>query len=116
MKRTIFIFLLQVLAGTALVASNSRGLAQEAGVDHDRARAAVQSGEIMPLHEILAKVSEKQEGRVLEVRLNDLEEGLHGWVYDIRLFTPEDEVLFLRVDAGTATILLIERGGAGDQP
>ena len=116
MKRISFFFLLQALAGTVLVASSSRGLAQSAGVDHDRARAAVQSGEIMPLHEILAKVSEKQEGRVLEVRLNDLEGGLHGWVYDIRLFTPEDEVLNLRVDAGTATILRIERGGTGDQP
>ena len=116
MKRTVFIFLLQAVADTVLVAASSPGLAQGASLDHDRARAAVQSGEILPLHEILAKVSEKQEGRVLEVRLDDLEEGLHGWVYDIRLFTPEDEVLFLRVDAGTATILLIERGGAGDQP
>jgi len=84
--------------------------AAEPGVDHDRARAAVQSGEIMALHDILARVHERYQGRVLEVVLRDQEEGLHGWVYEIRMFTPEDVLLVLRVDAGTATILKIGRG------
>jgi uncharacterized membrane protein YkoI len=84
--------------------------AAEPGVDHDRARAAVQSGEIMALHDILARVHKRYQGRVLEVVLRDQEEGLHGWVYEIRMFTPEDVLLVLRVDAGTATILKIERG------
>ena len=90
--------------------------AAEPGVDHDRARAAVQSGEIMALHDILARIHKRHEGRVLEVVLRDQEEGLHGWVYEIRMFTPEDALLVLRVDAGTATILKIERGkiGGGD--
>ena len=91
------------LAGGAVVAA-------EPGVDHDRARAAVQSGEIMALHDILARVYKRYEGRVLEVVLRDQEEGLHGWVYEIRMFTPDDSLLVLRVDAGTATILKIERG------
>jgi uncharacterized membrane protein YkoI len=83
------------------------------GVDHDRARAAVQSGEIMALHDILARVHKRYQGRVLEVVLRDQEEGLHGWVYEIRMFTPEDAFLVLRVDAGTATILKIELGKIG---
>ena len=87
-------------------------LAAEPGVDHDRARAAVQSGEIMALHDILARVYKQYEGRVLEVVLRDQEQGLHGWVYEIRMFTPNDLLLVLRVDAGTATILKIERGKA----
>ena len=94
------------LAGGAVVAA-------EPGVDHDRARAAVQSGEIMALHDILARVHKRYEGRVLEVVLRDQEEGLHGWVYEIRMFTPEDALLVLRVDAGTATILKIEHGRIG---
>jgi len=70
----------------------------------------VQSGEIMALHDILARVYKQYEGRVLEVVLRDQEHGLHGWVYEIRMFTPNDSLLVLRVDAGTATILKIERG------
>ena len=85
-------------------------LAAELGIGHDRARAAVQSGEIMALHDILARVYKQYEGRVLEVVLRDQEHGLHGWVYEIRMFTPNDSLLVLRVDAGTATILKIERG------
>lgn len=100
-----------MLFGAAVVVACAAAggvLAGNAGVSHDRAREAVQSGEIMPLHRILAIVSEKYEGRVLEVLLRDREEGLYGWVYDIHLFTPRDNVLVLRVDAGTATILKIE--------
>ncbi len=109
-----FLPLRGVLFGAALLivcAAPGGVWAGNAGVSHDRARAAVQSGEIMPLHQILAIVSEKYEGRVLEVLLRDQEEGLYGWVYDIRLFTTQDKVLVLRVDAGTATILKIEGGG-----
>ena len=97
------------LLGWAALAGGT-AQAAEPGVDHDRARAAVQSGEIMALHDILARVHKRYQGRVLEVVLRDQEEGLHGWVYEIRMFTPEDVLLVLRVDAGTATILKIERG------
>jgi uncharacterized membrane protein YkoI len=105
-----FLFSLAVLAAGAVQAAEPR---VDHGVDHDRARAAVQSGEIMALHDILARVHKRYQGRVLEVVLRDQEEGLHGWVYEIRMFTPEDAFLVLRVDAGTATILKIERGKIG---
>ncbi len=111
---TAFLLGWAVLVGGVLQAAEP---GVDYGVDHDRARAAVQSGEIMALHDILARVHKHHQGRVLEVVLRDQEEGLHGWVYEIRMFTPEDALLVLRVDAGTATILKIERGkiGAADK-
>jgi uncharacterized membrane protein YkoI len=79
--------------------------------DHDRARAAMEAGEIMPLHDILAKVDSQFNGRVIEVKLTDLDEGLHGWIYAISLLSPQDNVLVLKVDAGTGVILKVEGHG-----
>jgi len=109
-----FLFSWAVLVAGAVQAAESRvDQGVDHGVDHDRAWAAVRSGEIMALHDILARVHKRYQGRVLEVLLRDQEEGLHGWVYEIRMFTPEDAFLVLRVDAGTATILKIELGKIG---
>ena len=109
-----FLFSWAVLVAATVQAAEPRvDQRVDHGVDHDRARAAVQSGEIMALQDILTRVHKRHQGRVLEVVLRDQEEGLHGWVYEIRMFTPEDAFLVLRVDAGTATILKIERGKIG---
>jgi len=82
--------------------------------DHERARAAMKAGEIIPLHDILLKVDKAFNGRVIEVKLSDLEEGLHGWIYAITLLTPQDNVLVLKVDAGTGVILLVEGHGINE--
>jgi len=80
-------------------------------LDHERARDALESGQIMPLHEILKSVEQAFNGRVIEVRLVDLAEGLHGWVYDVTLLSPQDNVLRIKVDAGTAVLLRVEGHG-----
>ncbi len=81
------------------------------GVDHERARAAMEAGQIMPLHQILLEVEGQFDGRVIEVRLTDLDAGLHGWVYAITLLTPQYNVLVLKVDAGTAVLLQVQGKG-----
>lgn len=93
----------------ALAAPGTAALA--GSVDHERARAAMEAGQIMPLHQILVEVEERYAGRVIEVKLTDLEAGLHGWIYAITLLTPQNNVLSLKVDAGTATILQVEGHG-----
>jgi uncharacterized membrane protein YkoI len=93
----------------AVAAAGTEALA--GGVDHERARAAMEAGQIMPLHRILVEVEEQFDGRVIEVKLTDLEAGLHGWVYAIILLTPQNNVLVLKVDAGTATILQVQGQG-----
>ena len=79
--------------------------------DHEKAIKAVNEGEILPLDEILVKVSQKYAGRVISISLKDSEKGLFGWVYDIMIIEPGNMVKQIRVDAGTSTILSVVTGG-----
>ena len=87
------------------------GIKQSAISDHEKAIKAVNEGEILPLDEILYKVHQKFAGSVISINLKDNEKGLFGWVYDIMIIEPDNNVKQLRVDAGTATILSIKSGG-----
>jgi uncharacterized membrane protein YkoI len=82
-----------------------------AAADHERARKAMEDGQIKPLAEILANVDTEFAGRVIEVKLTDIDEGLSGWIYAITLLSPQDNVLSLKVDAGTGVILQVEGQG-----
>ena len=67
--------------------------------DHDRARAAVAAGEVMPLPKLLEVVRKTHPGQVLEVEL----EREHGrWVYELRLLQPGGRLLKLHLDARNA--------------
>tara|TARA_B100000989_G_scaffold251453_1_gene199480 strand:- start:138 stop:461 length:324 start_codon:yes stop_codon:yes gene_type:complete len=76
--------------------------------DHEKAIEAVKSGEILPLDQILLNIRNQFDGRVLAINLKDSEQGLFGWVYDIRMINSYNEVINLRVDAGTSTVLMVE--------
>ena len=78
--------------------------------DHEKAIKAVNEGERLPLDEILVKVNQEFAGRVISINLKDNEKGLFGWVYDIMIIEPGNNVKQLRVDAGTSTILSVIGG------
>lgn len=83
------------------------GPSAHAGNDHDRARAAVQAGEVLPLKAVLARLERDHPGQVLEVELEQ-EEG--RWVYEIKLLQPDGRLVKLELDATTAqTLRRIER-------
>ena len=70
--------------------------------DHDRARAALQAGDIRPLSEILAAAAREFPGEVLEVEL----EREHGqWIYEMKVLGKGGAVLKLEYDARDATLL-----------
>jgi len=70
--------------------------------DHDRARAALKAGEVLPLQEVLDKVQRSHPGEVLEVEL-EREDG--RWVYELKLLQSGGRLLRLDVDAKTASVL-----------
>ena len=74
--------------------------------DHDRARAALQSGEVMPLAALLEQVQRSHPGQVLELELEH-EDG--RWVYEIKLLANDGQLLKLDVDARTAQVLKVKR-------
>lgn len=70
--------------------------------DHDRARAAVRTGEALPLQEVLEKVQRSHPGELLEV---ELERESGRWVYELKLLQNDGSLLRLDVDAKTAGVL-----------
>lgn len=71
-------------------------------VDHDRARQAVQSGQVLPLRTVLERLEREAPGQVLEVEL----EHEHGqWVYEIKVLQADGRVVKLLLDARDARVL-----------
>jgi uncharacterized membrane protein YkoI len=74
--------------------------------DEDRARAAVQRGEILPLEQVLAGLKGAVAGEISRVEL----EKEHGiWVYEFKIISPGGRMLEVFVDAKTGK--LIEKKG-----
>lgn len=73
-----------------------------AGSDHDRARAAVQAGQALPLKTLLERLQRDHPGQVLEV---ELEQAGGRWVYEVKLLQPGGRLLKLELDAATAQVL-----------
>lgn len=70
--------------------------------DHDRARAALVAGEVLPLPAVLERVGREHPGQVLAVEL----EREHGrWTYELKLLQPDGGLLKLDVDARDGTVL-----------
>lgn len=75
--------------------------------DQDRARAAVQSGQVKPLAQILEAVRKQYKGRVLDAQLLDLG---GAWIYRVRLLTKEGQVLDVGVDGQSGQIVGVQGG------
>lgn len=90
----------RLLLALALAAAASLALADDD--DHERARRAMQAGEIMPLHTLLERVAQRHPGQVVEVEL-EREDG--AWIYELKLLRPDGVLLKLELDARDGTVL-----------
>ncbi len=70
--------------------------------DHDRARAALQAGDVLPLDRVLQQVAQSHPGQVMAV---ELEREQDRWVYELKLLQPGGALLKLEVDAKTGEVL-----------
>ena len=98
------------VAGAAVASGVVVHRADAREVGADAAAEALERGEIMPLSEILALLKQKYEGRVLDIRLEDGGRGLQGWIYNVRLLKTDGNILLLRLDAATSSILSVSGG------
>ncbi len=70
--------------------------------DQDRARDAVQAGEVLPLKAVLARLEREHPGQVLELEL----EREHGqWVYEVKLLQSGGRLVKLELDARSGEVL-----------
>lgn len=95
-----------------LVATASFGRDQEG---HERARQAVQAGEVLPLRTVLERLEQDHPGQVLEV---ELEQAAGRWIYEIKLLQAGGQLVKLKLDAQTAAVLSRKTGAEnqGDAP
>ena len=96
----------------ALLALPLSGLARSEP-DQDRARAALQAGEILPLATILARLAQTQPGQVLEV---ELERKDGRWLYEIKLLQPGGGLRKLELDAKSGEVLQPKSRGSDARP
>ncbi|MEB2347856.1 MAG: PepSY domain-containing protein [Comamonadaceae bacterium] len=96
-------------APAALGALCGAGLLHADDDDHERARAALAQGLVLPLTTVLAKLPEQgYPGQVLKVEF----EHEHGrYVYEIRLLQADGRVVKLDVDARDARVLKAKTKG-----
>jgi uncharacterized membrane protein YkoI len=72
------------------------------GHSHDRARRAMEKGEILPIAEILRRTRPQAPGRILDTEL----EYEHGqWIYEIKFLDPEGRLYELEIAARNGEIL-----------
>lgn len=83
--------------------------------DHERARAALRAGEVLPLATLLERLQRSHPGRVLEV---ELERDDGRWVYEVKLLQADGQLLKLALDARNGELLSQRRKGgrAGPPP
>ena len=70
--------------------------------DHERARQALQAGQVLPLRSVLQRLEREQPGQVLEV---ELEQEGGRWIYEVKLLQADGRLLKLKLDARTAVLL-----------
>ena len=73
--------------------------------DHDRARGAVERGDILPLETILAAIRPSIKGEIVGV---DLEKEDGRWIYEFKVIDRRGRMLEIQADAKLATVLRIE--------
>ena len=91
--RVILLALAMLCAGASFAADDP---------DHDRARQAVEAGDVLPLRTILERVERDYPGQVIEVEL-EREKG--EWVYEVKLLRKGGTLIKLKVLARDGTIL-----------
>jgi uncharacterized membrane protein YkoI len=90
-----------LLCAACLAAGGGTGVA---GEDHDRARQALEAGEILPLRTILDRVERAYPGQVIDVEL-ERDPASPRWIYEIKVLQGGGTLLRLKVDARDGTIL-----------
>jgi len=78
----------------------------QAGDDHDRARRAVQAGQVLPLRTILDHAARDYPGEVIEAELDDDDGG--RVIYELKLITDQGQVVKLYYDAQSGALLKVK--------
>ena len=99
-RRKVLAMTLAALLALAPVAGNTHG-----DKDHDRARRALMSGEVLSLRQVLDRIGREYPGEPVEI---EFEEDDGRYVYEIKLLQPAGSVLKMKVDAATGKVIKVK--------
>lgn len=102
-----FISLLAIAVAALLALSPLPGHTRE-HKDHDRARQALMSGEVLSLRQVLDVVAREYPGEPVEIEFEH-DDGLY--VYEIKLLQPSGSILKMKVDATTGKVIKVKGRG-----
>ena len=89
---------LALLAGSGAVFADEK--------DHERARKALEAGEVLPLKSILERVERAYPGQVMDVELErEHENRSERWIYKVKILRSGGALVRLKVDARDGTVL-----------
>jgi uncharacterized membrane protein YkoI len=92
----------------ALIAGAPLAQAWADDEEEQAAEAALARGDARPVQELLERVGSRFAGSVLRIELEHEDEGEAPWVYEVKLLTPEGDVLELAYDAATLELIGLE--------
>ena len=79
--------------------------------DHDRARRALEAGEVIPLRNIIERVEQAHPGQIIEI---ELERDDGRWLYELKLLRADGSMAKLLVDAKDGRVLSVTGRKTGD--
>lgn len=94
------------VAALALLLIGLTGMLPARGSDHERARQALEQGQVLPLRVVLDQVEAEYPGQVIEIEF-DREDG--RYVYEIKLLQEGGRVVKMDVDAASGEVLKLKR-------
>jgi uncharacterized membrane protein YkoI len=106
MMKIAFVLLLALTLAVAPVQADEH--------DHERARAALEAGQVLPLPVLMERLQHSYAGQVMALELKH-DDG--RWIYKVKLLQPGGQLSKLKVDAQTGEVLRIKtKGRKAGQP
>lgn len=78
---------------------------------HDRVREAMRLGRIVPLSAIRKTIRARYKGRIVDVKLFELNNKNRPYIYNVRVLTKAGKLLSITVDATSAKVLSVKGNG-----
>lgn len=97
LRRAVVALSVLLLGGTAAVQASDHDER-----DHERARQAMTTGQVLPLRTVLERLEREHPGQVLEV---ELERDGGRWTYEVKLLARDGQLVKILLDARTAAVL-----------
>ena len=70
--------------------------------DEERARRALENGEILPLDRVIAPLNDRVSGEISGV---ELEKEKGTWIYEFKIISPAGEMQTVRINAMTGNLI-----------